>query len=117
MRTDRRSTQVVRLPTTQEHQPLGNVLRLTLWIDDPEVTSRPVRLRLRRKGREVLDVTIGDHEPQTYYLATPAGDRMFMLDTEVDRAFRLPGDARALGVTMGEWRWVVNPLSDGVFIQ
>ena len=98
-------------PTTAHY------LKLTFWVQHPDVAVRPVDVRIWRKDQRIVSITVQDKMPVTWYVRVPTDHpehpRM-MLETWVSRTWRpsdygQKDDARELGLKVADWTFVLEP--------
>ena len=92
----------------------GPWLKLTVRGGSPDVATRPARLTVWRSGRRIIDVTRTTNEPETWYVASRAGEKQMMLEFGVSPTWRPSapgsgGDERELGVAVDDWTFVAAP--------
>jgi hypothetical protein len=88
-------------------------LKLTCWVYHPDVTVRPVDLRIWRRDQPIVSVTLHDKTPVTWYVRVPTDHPRMMLETWVSRTWRPSDygqdDPRELGVALADWTFVDVP--------
>jgi len=82
----------------------GRPLEATFWVRHPDVSERPVRVRVRAGATPVLDLLLRDQEPVSRILPVPAGVERLPLIIETGRTWRPSDhgrpDSRRLGVAV-----------------
>ena len=87
-------------------------LRVTVAVNHSDVAGKPVDVRIRSDGDEVLRATLRSSDPRTEYVRLPDRKDRFVLDTWVSRVVRPRdyggADPRDLGLIVS-WEFVDAP--------
>jgi hypothetical protein len=87
-------------------------MRLTVSVNHADLERKPVRAKVWRDDRLVLDTTLRTPDPDTEYVAMPRGAEGVVLETWVSRVVRPSAfgvaDPRDLGL-MVQWEFVDAP--------
>lgn len=82
-------------------------MRLAIGGGAPDIAEKPVRVRIRRNGTEILTHRLVDREIHTWWVRVPVGPPRVMIEIDVDRTWSPADfgaeDARHLGVSVLPW--------------
>jgi hypothetical protein len=100
----------------------GPWLKLTIGGGPPDITERPIKLDVRRRGKLIASVKRSDASPVTWYVENATRESRMMLAFDVSRAWRASdyeenGDRRSLGVAVQDWTFVAAPPPGAVVIR
>ena len=97
----------------------GRYLKLTFWVNHPDVERNPVRVTISGMNREFGGLELHDTRPVTWYIrvptepVVPAGHRRMMIEARVSRMWRPSSvgikDPRDLGVAVADWTFADQP--------
>ncbi len=95
----------------------GRFLKMTLFAHHPDISTRPVRVRVWLDDRRVLDEVLRDSAVHTWHVPLPRDRPRVALTIRVSRTWRpadygLP-DRRVLGVGVADWAFVEVPAGSG----
>jgi hypothetical protein len=95
-------------------------LPVTFWANHPDLSDRPLHVRIRINGRVDIDEMITDSRPVTRYFKLAPDERGVMIETWVDRTWR-PAEAgerdgRELGVALADLPLTCCPPDSGSIV-
>ena len=90
-------------------------LELTFWVHHPDVAERPVHVRIRVRGRLVVDEMLSTAAPATRYVRVSSNEPGLMIESWVDHTWQPAArgggttDERTLGLALEDWRFSCCP--------
>jgi len=98
--------------------PRGRYLRLVFSVQHPDLSERPVDVKVRVFRRTVVRERFRTPQVVTRYVPVSPGSAAMMVSFEVSRTFRAPApDTRELGIAVTEWSFVNSVPRDGWIVQ